>query len=82
MALLQTGESFLILLDGRLQLLDVLGSSFSKGGLRLAIALLSLFGGGIDLARGVSVGQRQRATTHEDYRLASTFAFLRLCGFV
>ena len=34
--------------DGRLQLLDVLGAAFAEGGLRLAVALLALFGSGVD----------------------------------
>lgn len=38
-----------MLLDGGLQLLDVLGPPLAKGGLGLTIPLLPLFGGGIDL---------------------------------
>lgn len=51
MALLETSERFLILLDGCLQLLDVLRPSFPKGGLCLSIPLLSLLGRCVDLAK-------------------------------
>lgn len=49
MTLLQALQGILMLLDGGLQLLDVLGPPLAKGGLGLTIPLLPLLGGGIDL---------------------------------
>jgi hypothetical protein len=51
MAVLQVLQGFLVVLDGALELLDVLCAALAKGGLGLAVALLALFRGGIDLAR-------------------------------
>lgn len=49
MTLLEGGQRFFILLDSGLELLDVLGSSFPKGCLCLAVALLTFLGGRIYL---------------------------------
>lgn len=49
MTVLQVLQRLLVVLDGALQLLDVLGAALAKGGLRLPVALLALFRGGIDL---------------------------------
>ena len=43
MALLQCLESFFMMLDGRLELLDVLGPPLTKCSLSLSIPLLALF---------------------------------------
>lgn len=43
MTLLQITKRIFILLDIRFELLDVLGTAFSESGLRLSVALLSLF---------------------------------------
>lgn len=39
-----------MVLDGALELLDVLGATLAEGSLGLAVALLALFRSGIDLA--------------------------------
>lgn len=49
MALLQVLQGVFMVLDGGLELLDVLGASLAEGGLSLAVALLALLGGGVDL---------------------------------
>lgn len=49
MTLLQALQGLLVMLDGRLQLPNVFGSTLPKGSLGLSIALFALFGGGIDL---------------------------------
>lgn len=49
-ALLERRERVLILLDGRLELFNVLGASFTKSSLGLTIALLAFFRGGVDLS--------------------------------
>lgn len=51
MALLQALQRLLIALDGGLQLADILGATLPEGSLGLAVALLALLGGGIDLNR-------------------------------
>ena len=51
MALLQALQRLLIALDGGLQLADILGATLPEGSLGLAVALLALLGGGIDLKR-------------------------------
>lgn len=48
--ILQVLQRLLMMLDGALQLLDVLCAALTESGLGLAIALLALFGSGIDLA--------------------------------
>lgn len=50
MALLEALQRVFMLLDRRLQLLDVLGPPLTEGGLGLTIPLLSLFGCSVDLA--------------------------------
>lgn len=50
MALLEGRQAFLMLLDGRLELFDVLGASLPESRLSLSVALLSLLRGGIDLS--------------------------------
>jgi hypothetical protein len=67
MALLQTGESVLILLDSRFELFYILGTSFSERGLGLSIALLALFRSRVDLQRStwVSNGLRQLANVRQ-----------------
>lgn len=49
-ALLQVLQRLLMVLDGALELLDVLCASLAEGSLGLAIALLALLGCGIYLA--------------------------------
>lgn len=44
MTLLESGQCLFILLDSCLELLDVFGSSFTKGCLGLAVALLTFLG--------------------------------------
>ena len=66
-ALLKALQSLILLLDGSLELLDVLGPSLSKGGLRLAVTLLPLLRGRIDLAYGQSrtrLAIESRSSTH------------------
>lgn len=50
MVLLQGLQGLLVMLDGTLQLLDVLGATLAEGGLGLPVPLLALFRGGIDLS--------------------------------
>ena len=50
--LLERAESIFVLLDRRLQLLDVLGSTFSERGLSLPVPLLSFLGSCVDLENG------------------------------
>jgi hypothetical protein len=49
-ALLQVLQRVLMVLDGALKLLDVLGTALAEGSLGLAVALLALLRGGIYLA--------------------------------
>lgn len=49
-ALLQVLQGVLMVLDGALELLDVLGAALTEGSLGLAVALLALLRSGIDLA--------------------------------
>jgi hypothetical protein len=50
-----------VVLDGALELLDVFGAALAEGSLGLAVALLALFRGGIDLGEGELVqGARAR----------------------
>ena len=49
MTVLQILQRLFVMLDGALELLDVLCAAFTKGGLRLSIALLALLRGGINL---------------------------------
>ena len=57
---LQGLQSVFMMLDRRLQLLDVLGPSLPEGGLRLTVPLLSLFGRRIDLqAEKVNIAGRK-----------------------
>lgn len=48
-ALLQALQRLLIVLNGSLQLLDILGPPLTEGGLCLSVALLALLRRGIDL---------------------------------
>lgn len=50
MALLEGGQTFLMLLDGRLELFDILGATLAESRLCLSVPLLSLLRGGIDLS--------------------------------
>jgi hypothetical protein len=58
---LQVLQRLLVVLDGALELLDVFGAALAEGSLGLAVALLALFRGGIDLGEGELVqGARAR----------------------
>jgi hypothetical protein len=48
-AVLQVLQRVFMVLNGALQLLDVLCATLTEGGLRLSVALFALFGRGIDL---------------------------------
>jgi hypothetical protein len=48
-AVLQILQRLLVVLDGALELLDVFCAALTEGSLGLAVALLALFRGGIDL---------------------------------
>jgi hypothetical protein len=48
-ALLEVLERLLLVLNGALELFDILGPTFTEGRLGLAVALLALLGRGIDL---------------------------------
>jgi hypothetical protein len=50
--LLERAQSIFVLLDRRLQLLDVLGSTFSERSLSLPVPLLSFLGSCVDLENG------------------------------
>ena len=54
MILLKGLEGLLIALDGGLELADVLCATLAEGGLGLAVALLPLLRGSIDLTAAVS----------------------------
>lgn len=58
MTLLESAQRVFILLDRCLELLDILGATFSERGLRLSIALLALLGRGVDLARISGTSER------------------------
>jgi hypothetical protein len=61
MILLQGLQGLFIALDGGLELADVLCATLTKGRLGLAIALLTLFRGRIDLREvSLSVGSKGR----------------------
>ena len=82
MTLLQLLQGLFMVLDGALQLLDVLGSALAEGGLCLPVPLLSLLGRCIDLAAPThtpSVATRQphimTMSQASTYGLASALAF-------
>lgn len=52
MALLEILEILLMMLDGGLELLDVLGATLTEGRLCLTVTLFAFFRRGINLARG------------------------------
>lgn len=62
MTLLETVQSFLLMFDRCLELLDVLRSALSKGSLSLPISLLSFFGCCIDL-----ISLAAETHKHEDH---------------
>lgn len=49
MTVLQVLQRLLMVLDGALELLDVLSSTLAKGGLGLPVSLLALLGGSVYL---------------------------------
>lgn len=49
MTILQVLQRLFVMLDGSLELLDVLCATFTKGGLRLSITLFALLRSGINL---------------------------------
>ena len=55
-----------MLLDGGLELLDILGSSFAEGGLRLTVPLLAFFRSGIYLRSTISVELKTARGDRED----------------
>lgn len=77
MALLEGGELFLILLDRRLELLDVLCAALSERCLRLSVTLLALLRSSVDL-QTMSTDVISELTRAETYRLSAALAFGRL----
>jgi hypothetical protein len=61
MALLQTLQGLLITLDGRLQLTDILRTTFTEGSLGLSVTLLPFLRGSINL------GQYEPNKNHQRY---------------
>lgn len=52
-------QALFIALDGGLELTDILGATFTESRLRLSVALLTFFGGRIDLDKISQVGIRK-----------------------
>jgi hypothetical protein len=59
MTLLQALQRIFIALDGGLELTDILGPSLAEGSLRLSVALLTLFRGGIYLSKVSRVNNKK-----------------------
>ena len=78
-ALLQILQRIFMMLDGLLQLLDILRPPLSEGRLGLSVALFSLFRGGIYLATGQYI---LAVCRYSSYRLSAALPFLRRRGFL
>jgi hypothetical protein len=79
-AVLQVLQRLLVVLDGALELLDVFGAALAEGSLGLAVALLALFRGGIDLGEGELVqGARARRLGVEVWRCGWQWRGSRVC---
>jgi len=75
MALLETGKRVFVLLDGGLELLDVLCSPLSERGLCLSVALLSLLRGCVDLRYINMPVLRYAAQCHHSQACGRLYAF-------
>lgn len=79
MTLLQTLQRIFIALDGGLELTDILGPSLAEGSLRLSVALLTLFRGGIYLSKVSRVNIKKDGDIWECTRMRGPGLLERRC---